>query len=118
MVAAATPSQTMKLETFNGVIENVNVPNKDVLVQYHHEKMNFSVNGNTKIWEGNKAVSLTDLNKGMWASVKYNEKGNQMLASVINVSAVTQPKHMTSSGMKPQSNQNKMMGSEKSTGMK
>ena len=127
MAATTVPAQKMQLEKFNGVIENVNVANNDVLVQYHKNKMNFSVTGNTRIYEGNKALSLSNLNKGMWASVQYNQEGNQMLAQVIHVSAPRQESHVASSGTMSQNNmmgsqntgsQNKMMNSEQSHGMK
>ena len=60
MAATTVPAQKMQFEKFNGVIENVNVANNDVLVQYHKNKMNFSVNGNTKIYEGNKTLALSN----------------------------------------------------------
>ena len=118
MAVAAMPSPMMKLENFNGVIENVNVANKDFIVQYHKDKMNFTVNDTTKIFEGSKACSFSDLNKGMWASVEYTQEGNQMLAQVVNVSTAQQPKHMTSSGMMPESKTTGSMNSTKNyTGM-
>lgn len=112
VAVAAMPSPMMKLENFNGVIENVNVANKDFIVQYHKDKMNFTVNDTTKIFEGSKACSFSDLNKGMWASVEYINGGNQMLAQVVHVSTTQQPKHMTSSGMSSSG----MMAENKTTG--
>jgi hypothetical protein len=54
---ASTPAATTqesKLEKFSGVIENVDMTKKDVLVEMHKEKMTFSVGDHTKIYEGKK----------------------------------------------------------------
>ncbi len=55
-----TPAtQESKLEKFSGVIEKVDEATKDVLVQFHKEKMTFSVGDQTKIMEANKEVPLS-----------------------------------------------------------
>jgi Cu/Ag efflux protein CusF len=116
--AAAAPAATarvqeMKLEKFNGVIENVDMAKKDVIVEYHKDKMSFSVGDKTKLFEGKKELKLSDLTKGLWASVEYTKEGNQYLAQTIHVSpskkaeltassVKTSEKPMTSTGKAPE----------------
>jgi hypothetical protein len=109
--AMAAPMET-KLEKFNGVVTNVDMAKKDFVVQYHKNKMSFSVGDNTKLFEGRKELKLSDLNKGLWASVEYQKEGNQTLAQSIHVSPVRMAKNTVSSeGM----TEKKMMTSEKTT---
>jgi hypothetical protein len=107
--AAAVPAQEMKIEKFNGVLESVDMSKKDVLVEYHKDKMSFSLNDKTKVFEGTKELKLSDLKKGQWASVEYNKEGNQRMAQSIHVSSAKKGDHMTSSGMTTK----KMMSTEK-----
>ena len=90
--APVTTSQESKLEKFSGVIEKVDEATKDVLVQFHTEKMTFSVGDHGKIMEGKKELAFSDLKKGMWASVEYKKEGNKLMAESISVSV---PKMMT-----------------------
>jgi len=108
--AAAAPAQAMKIEKFNGVIENVDMAKKDVVVEYHKDKMSFSVGDKTKVFEGKKELKLSDLTKGLWASVEYNKEGNQCLAQTIHVSPSKKAAPMASSGM---SSEKHMMSTEK-----
>jgi hypothetical protein len=109
---AAGPAQVRKLEKFNGVVENVDMSKKDVVVQYHKDRMSFSVGDKTKFFEGKKELKFSDLNKGLWASVEYQKEGNQKLAQVIHVSPAKQAKNKASSeGM----TEKKMMTPEKTT---
>jgi len=80
------PTQESKLEKFSGVVEKVDETAKDVLVQFHKEKLTFSMGDHTKIVEGKKELPFSDLKKGMWASVGYKKEGNQLLAQSIQVS--------------------------------
>jgi Cu/Ag efflux protein CusF len=96
---ASTPAQPAaaqetKLEKFSGVIEKVDEATKDVLVQFHKEKKTFSVNERTKITEGSKELKLSDLKKGMWASVEYRKEGDKWIAESIsfNMSKATAKK--------------------------
>ena len=107
--ATAAPAQAVKIEKFNGAIENVDMSKKDVVVEYHKDKMSFSLNDKTKVFEGTKELKLSDLMKGRWASVEYNTEGNQRMAQSIHVSSAKKGDHMTSSGMTTQ----KMMSTEK-----
>ncbi len=84
--APATASQEPKLEKFNGVVEKVDEASKDLLVQFHKEKIVFSVGDHTKITEGKKEVPFADLKKGMWASVAYRKEANKRIAELISVS--------------------------------
>ena len=84
--APVTTSQESKLEKFSGVVEKVNEATKDVLVQYHKDKMTFSLGDKTRITEGKKEMTLGDLKKGMWASVEYKKEGEKLMAQTINVS--------------------------------
>jgi Cu/Ag efflux protein CusF len=82
-----TPAtQETKLEKFSGVIEKVDEAAKDVLVQFHKEKLTFSMGDHTKITEANKEVPLTGLKKGMWASVEYKKEGDKLMAETVSVS--------------------------------
>lgn len=97
---AATPAQAqgMKIEKFNGAIENVDMSKKDIVVEYHKDKMSFSLNDRTKVFEGAKEMKLSDLKKGEWASVEYSKDGNQLIAHSIHVSPAKKSEPMASSG--------------------
>jgi hypothetical protein len=83
--AAAVPGQ--KMELFNGVIESVDMSKKDVVVEFEKDKMSFSLNDQTKVFdEGTKVLKLSDLKKGEWASVEYIKEGSQLIAQSIHVS--------------------------------
>ncbi len=84
---AQTPAtQETKLEKFSGVIEKVDEASKDVLVQFHKDKMTFSMDDHTKITEANKEMPLSGLQKGMWASVVYKKEGDRLMAETMSVS--------------------------------
>jgi len=80
------PAETAKLEKFSGVINKVDEATKDVLVQFHKEKMTFSLGDQTKIMEGKKELPFTDLKKGLWASVEYKKEGDKLMAESMSVS--------------------------------
>jgi hypothetical protein len=82
---AATASVS-KVERFNGVIVKVDEAMKDALVQFHKEKMTFSLGDQTKIFEGTKALTINDLKKGLWASIEYRKEGNKLVADTVHVS--------------------------------
>lgn len=81
--APATPTQESKLEKFSGMVEKVDEATKDILVQYHKEKLTFSLGDHTKIMEGRKELSLNDLKKGMWASIEYKKEGDKLVPEMI-----------------------------------
>ena len=84
--AQTAPAEATKLEKFSGVINKVDEATKDVLVQFHKEKMTFSLGDQTKIMEGKKELPFTDLKKGMWASVEYKKEGDKLTAESMSVS--------------------------------
>jgi hypothetical protein len=84
--ARVTTPQESKLEKFNGVVEKIDEATKDVVVQFHKEKMTFSLGDHSKIMEGKKELPFTDLKKGMWASVEYKKEGDKLMAESISVS--------------------------------
>jgi len=82
-----TPApQESRVEHFNGVIVKVDEATKDALVQFHKEKMTFSLGDTTKIMEGKKELPFTDLKKGMWASLDYKKVGDKFMAESVSVS--------------------------------
>lgn len=96
--ATAASAPMVKIEKFNGAIEKVDMSKKDVVVEYHKDKMSFSLNDKTKVFEGMKELKLSDLKKGQWASVEYTKEGNQMIAHSIHVSPAKKSEPMASSG--------------------
>jgi Cu/Ag efflux protein CusF len=96
--ATAAPAQAAKIEKFNGTIENVDMSKKDVVVEYHKDRMSFSFNDKTKVFEGTKELKLSDLKKGEWASVEYSKEGNQLVAHSIQVSPAKKSEPVASSG--------------------
>ncbi len=84
--AQTAPAESTKMEKFSGVIEKVDQASKDIVVQFHKEKMTFALGDHTKIMEGKKELPLTDLKKGMWASVEYKKEGNTLMAESMRVS--------------------------------
>jgi len=104
--AAAVPAPKVKMELFNGVIESVDMSKKDVVVEFQKDKMSFSLNDKTKVFdEGTKVLKLSDLKKGEWASVEYNKEGSGRIAESIHVSSFKKSEYVTSTGNTP----NKMM---------
>ena len=89
--AKAAPVEATKMEKFRGVIEKVDDTAKDVLVEFHKEKMTFSLGDHTKIVEGKKEMPFSDLKKGMWASVKYKKEGEKLMAESMHVSMPKMP---------------------------
>jgi hypothetical protein len=83
--AQPAPAERAKLEKFSGVIEKVDPVGKDVLMQAEKEKMTFSLGEQTKIMEGTRAVPLTGLKKGMWASVEYKKEGSKLVAESVSL---------------------------------
>jgi hypothetical protein len=110
--AVSAPAKVMKSETFSGVVESVDSAKNNVTVQYHKDRMTFNVNGNTKLYEGAKALKLAEVNKGLWASVEYQKTGNELNAQSIHVGPVKQPMKTASSKGTTES---KMMPSGKTT---
>jgi hypothetical protein len=110
--AVSAPSKAMKSETFNGVVESVDTAKNVVAVEYHKDRMTFTVNDKTKLNEGERALKLAEVNKGLWASVEYQKEGNQMLAQSIHVGPVKQSMKTASSKGTTES---KMMPSSKTT---
>ena len=102
----AAPAQAVKIEKFNGAIENVDMSKKDVVVEYHKDKMSFSLNDQTKLFEGAKELKLSDLKKGEWASVEYNKEGNERIAQIIHLSHFREPGHMFSAEKAPRTSLN------------
>ena len=84
--APAAAAQETKLEKFSGVIGKVDEATKDVLVQFRKEKLTFSAGDHSKIMEGKKELTFSDLKKGMWATVQYKKEGNQLVAQSISIS--------------------------------
>jgi hypothetical protein len=84
--APVTTRQQSKLEKFSGVVEKIDETNKDVLVQFHKEKMTFSLGDHSKIMEGKKELTFSDLKKGMWASLEYKKEGEKLIPESIHVS--------------------------------
>jgi hypothetical protein len=110
--AVSAPAKAMKSETFNGVVESVDTAKNNVTVEYHKDRMTFTVNDKTKLFEGGKALKLSEVNKGLWASVEYQKEGNQSLAQSIHVGPVKQSMKTASSKGTTES---KMMPSSKTT---
>ena len=91
--ATAAPAQ--KMELFNGAIEKVDMSKKDMVVEFQKDKMSFSFNEKTKVFDqGTKVMKLSDLKKGEWASVEYNKEGNQRIAQIIHLSHFRESGHM------------------------
>ena len=55
-------------------------------MQFHKEKMTFSMDDHTKVKEGKKELSFFDLKKRMWASVEYKKEGNKLVTESFHVS--------------------------------
>ena len=96
--AAMNASQQNKLERFNGVIEKVDPATKDVVVQFHKEKVDLAVSDHTRILEGSKPLPFGDLKKGMWTTAEYRKEGGKLIAESMNVSAAHATKKMEMKG--------------------
>ena len=92
--SSATAPSAPKFEKYSGVVEKVDVAKKDFSVKSGKEEMTFSWTDKTKITEGKKELSFSDLKKGQEVTVEYTKEGNKSVAQMVSVSA---PKTM---GMK------------------
>jgi len=99
---ATTP--TSSLEKYSGVVEKVDVAKKDFSVKNGKEEMTFSWTDKTKITEGTKALSFTDLKKGQEVTVEYKKEGSKSVAEMISVGA---PKTMGMKETTPSSTEKK-----------
>jgi hypothetical protein len=67
---------------------------KDVVVEFQKDKMSFSLNDQTRVFdEGTKVLKLSDLKKGEWASVEYHKEGSQLIAQIIHLSHFRESGH-------------------------
>ncbi len=87
--APATPAAVpaSSLEKYKGVVEKVDVAKKDFSVKNGKEEMVFSWTDKTKITEGTKTLSFSDLKKGQEVAVEYKKEGDKSVAEAIAVSA-------------------------------
>jgi Cu/Ag efflux protein CusF len=105
--ATAVTAPAQKMELFNGVIEKVDMSKKDVVVEFQKDKMSFSLNDQTKVFdEGTKVMKLSELKKGEWASVEYNKEGNERIAQIIHLSHFRESGHMFSAEKAPKTSLN------------
>ncbi len=109
--APASTTQQEKMERFSGVIEKVDDAAKEVVVQFHKDKMDFAMNTGAKITEGKKELPFSDLKKGMWASVEYKKEGGKSVAESMSVS-------MPTSGKKAYASKNRAPAKEHASQMK
>ncbi len=68
------------------------------------EEMTFSWTDKTKITQGKKTLSFSDLKKGQEVAVEYKKEGNRSVAEMVNVSA---PKTMGMKETTPSSTEKK-----------
>jgi Cu/Ag efflux protein CusF len=105
--ATAVTAPAQKMELFNGVIQKVDMSKKDVVVEFQKDKMSFSLNDQTKVFdEGTKEMKLSELKKGEWASVEYNKEGNERIAQIIHLSHFRESGHMFSAEKAPKTSLN------------
>ena len=100
--AAAAPAPSY--EKYSGVVEKVDAAKKDFSVKSGEGEMMFSWTDKTKITEGQKALSFTDLKKGQEVTVEYTKEGDKSVAQLIIVSA---PKTMGMKEKTPSSTEKK-----------
>ncbi len=74
-----------KMEKFRGKIEKVDPSTKELVVQRKDETLTFSVGDNTKIMEGKKEASFSDLKAGERIFVRYSKEGDKLMAQAIRV---------------------------------
>jgi len=72
-------------EKFGGKIEKVDPSTKEVVVQGKDKTMTFSVGDKTKIKEGEKEASFSDLKAGERIFVLYAKEGNKLMAEAISI---------------------------------
>lgn len=82
--ASATSAPTF--EKYSGVVEKVDATKKDFSVKSGKGEMMFSWTDKTKITEGSKDLSFTDLKKGQEVTVEYTKEGNKSAAQSVTVS--------------------------------
>jgi Cu/Ag efflux protein CusF len=88
LASPATAPAAPKFEKYSGVVENVDVAKKDFSVENGREEMTFSWADKTKITQGKKKLSFTDLKKGQEVTVEYTKQGNKSVAQMVSVSAL------------------------------
>jgi Cu/Ag efflux protein CusF len=83
--APGSAASAPKAEKFKGVIEKVDEVKKDILVKSEKEEMTFSLTDRTKITEGKKELTFTDLKNGSSVTVRYKKEGDKSVALRISV---------------------------------
>ena len=99
---ATTPAPSF--EKYSGVVEKVDAATKDFSVKSGKGEMMFSWTDKTKITEGNRDLSFTDLKKGQEVTVEYTKEGNKSVAQSVSVSP---PKTMGMKETTPSSTEKK-----------
>jgi len=101
-LAVATPAPSY--EKYSGVVEKVDAAQKGFSVKSGKGEMMFSWTDKTKITEGKKALSFTDLKKGQEVTVEYVKERTKSVAQSVSVSA---PKTMGTKEKTPSSTEKK-----------
>ena len=102
--AAASAAPVPSFEKYSGVVEKVDAAKKDFSVKSGKGEMMFSWTDKTKITEGNKDLSFTDLKKGQEVTVEYTKEENKSVAQSVTVSP---PKTMGMKDKTPSSTEKK-----------
>lgn len=80
-----------KMEKFSGMIDKVDDMAKTVdvkgKVKKEEKTMTFATDADTKVTRGKETLSVSDLKKGMNASVEYKKEGDKMTATAIKLAA-------------------------------
>jgi len=102
--APASAAPAPSFEKDSGVVEKVDAAKKDFSVKSGKGEMMFSWTDKTKITEGNKDLSFTDLKKGQEVTVEYTKEENKSVAQSVTVSP---PKTMGMKDKTPSSTEKK-----------
>jgi Cu/Ag efflux protein CusF len=76
-------------QTKTGTVTKVDVEGKKVTVMVARE-LTFTVTADTKITQGDKAVTLADIKVGAKVEVAYEKKGEDRVASAIKITAAAE----------------------------
>ncbi len=83
---ASSTQAASRLGKCSGMIEKVNVVNKDFSLKNGVEEITFSLSDKAKITEGGKTIGLADLKEGQEVTVEYTKEGNRSVADVVSIS--------------------------------
>lgn len=83
---SGTAPASAALEKFSGTVEKIDAAKKEIVVKKGGEQKSFVWSDHTKFMQEDKAMSFSDLKKGMDVTVAYKKEGTKSTVERIDFS--------------------------------